>query len=98
MQAAQIEAQTNGSLPALAQYVKSKDQVVESMLGGVYTADNLEQALALRSQLCTTECIVTPKGALVGSNWLIALDLRFKFLNHSSRFHHARLGIISSYW
>ena len=69
VQAAQIEAQTNGSLPALAQYVKSKDQVVESMLGGVYTADNLEQALTLRSQLCTTECLVTPKGALVGSNW-----------------------------
>ena len=69
VQAAQIEAQTNGSLPFLAQYVKSKDHVVESMLGGVYAVDDLEQALALRSRLHTTESIVTPQGALVGPNW-----------------------------
>ncbi len=69
VQAAQIKADRNGLLPVLAQYVKSKDQVVESLLGNVYTAVDLEQALAARFQLRSTECIVTAQGALVGPNW-----------------------------
>ncbi len=69
VQVAQNKVQTNGTLPVLTQYVKSKDQVVESMLGCVYTADSLEHALGLRSQLSSTECIVTAQGALVGPNW-----------------------------
>ncbi|MDE0309542.1 MAG: chromosome segregation protein SMC [Acidiferrobacterales bacterium] len=69
VEAAKDMVHPDGAAPLLVRHVKSKDQVVESMLGGVYAADSLEHALAIRSHLSPTECIVTPQGALIGSNW-----------------------------
>ena len=59
----------NGKLPALAAYVESRDHVVENMIGGVYTAESLDRALAVRHSLHGSECAVTPEGAVIGANW-----------------------------
>ena len=69
VQGSSIDSETNGSLTTLAQYVESEDQMVESMLGGVYVVDDLEQGLSRRSKLSSNECIVTPQGAIIGANW-----------------------------
>lgn len=57
------------ALTPLAQFVESQGQMVESMLGGVYVAGDIQQGLACRSELGPNECIVTPHGAIVGLNW-----------------------------
>jgi len=41
-----------------------------SLLKGVLTADNLQQALSMRGQLSDTESVVTPEGIWLGKNWL----------------------------
>lgn len=43
---------------------------VESLLSGVYVADDLAQALALRERLAAHESVVTPQGIWVGRHWL----------------------------
>jgi chromosome segregation protein len=43
---------------------------VESLLGGVYVATDLNAALALRGQLGAHESVVTPDGVWIGRNWL----------------------------
>jgi chromosome segregation protein len=40
------------------------------LLDGIYIADSLEQALAIRGELTARESIVTRAGAWVGRNWL----------------------------
>src|SRR3970282_2088565 len=40
------------------------------LLDGIYIADSLEQALAVRGDLTARESIVTHAGAWVGRNWL----------------------------
>ncbi|MCF6211642.1 MAG: chromosome segregation protein SMC [Gammaproteobacteria bacterium] len=40
------------------------------MLAGVYTADDLQQALALRPQLAAHESVITRDGVWLGPNWL----------------------------
>ncbi len=46
------------------------DWAVESLLAGVYIADNLAQALQLRPQLAPYESIITAQGVWLGPNWL----------------------------
>lgn len=41
-----------------------------SLLAGIHAADDLNQALALRSQLAAGESVVTREGIWLGSNWL----------------------------
>ena len=41
-----------------------------SFLSGIYAADSLEQALALRSQIKPTESIITRDGIWLGRDWL----------------------------
>ena len=41
-----------------------------SLLGGVYIADHVEQAMALRRQLKAHESIITPEGVWLGPDWL----------------------------
>ncbi len=48
----------------------SGDSHVHSLLAGVYIADSLSEALALRSQLQSYESVVTPEGLWLGANWL----------------------------
>lgn len=47
---------------------------LRGLLAGVYVANSLEQALALRSQLAAHESVITQEGIWVGSNWLSRLQ------------------------
>jgi len=62
-------AASNNIAPALSQFVTS-DWSLNSLLAGVYTAENVEQALSLRSSLASHESIVTADGVWIGPNWL----------------------------
>jgi len=48
----------------------SGDADVKALLNGVFIADDLPQALALRPQLRTNESVITPDGIWIGANWL----------------------------
>ncbi len=43
---------------------------LDSLLGGVYAADSLPQALDLRTRLAPHESIITPQGIWIGQGWL----------------------------
>ncbi len=43
---------------------------LDSLLGGVYVAETLSEALALRAQLAAEESVVTRDGIWLGRNWL----------------------------
>jgi len=43
---------------------------VNSLLGGVYGAEDLNAALALRNQLAANESVITKEGIWLGPNWL----------------------------
>src|SRR5690606_4856217 len=43
---------------------------LEDLLGSVYLAEGLDQALALRPQLAAGESVVTKEGIWLGPNWL----------------------------
>jgi len=62
-------AASNNIAPALSEFVTS-DWSLNSLLAGVYTAETVEQALALRSSLASHESVVTADGVWVGPNWL----------------------------
>ncbi len=55
--------------PTLLQHSKASADLAP-LLAGVYVSPDLAQALALRSELAVHESIVTPRGAIVGRNWL----------------------------
>jgi chromosome segregation protein len=44
--------------------------VLDSLLGGVFVADDLDAALALRPRLAPGESVVTPNGTWLGPDWL----------------------------
>jgi len=61
---------SRGSLATpLLQYVDGP-WPLDSMLGGVYAVDSLEQALALRYQLGPRESVITRDGVWLGRDWL----------------------------
>jgi len=61
---------TRGSLATpLLHYVQAS-WPLDSLLGGVYGVDSLEQALALRYQLGAQESVVTRDGVWLGRDWL----------------------------
>jgi chromosome segregation protein len=43
---------------------------IDSLLAGVYCANDLHSALAMRSQLSVNESVITPDGIWMGSSWL----------------------------
>ena len=49
---------------------KVDGSLADGLLAGIYIADNLETALALRSQLAAHESVVTADGVWIGPNWL----------------------------
>lgn len=53
----------------LASKVETGDQA-KTLLAGIYTADDLSSALALRSQLAAHESVITAEGLWLGANWL----------------------------
>ncbi|MCK5092134.1 MAG: chromosome segregation protein SMC, partial [Gammaproteobacteria bacterium] len=53
----------------LQKYVRAPWSM-DSLLSGVYCADNLVQALEMRGSLTSNESVVTPDGIWVGNGWL----------------------------
>ncbi len=67
-----VAGASNGTKPggnSLVRFVRSPDRIAESLLGGVYTAESVSAAMAMREQLGSHECVVTTDGAMVGVNW-----------------------------
>ena len=60
---------SNASLTPLTSKVQAPWPLA-GVLGGVYAADTLDQALRQRSQLGARESIVTPDGVWIGAAWL----------------------------
>ncbi|MFM1896542.1 MAG: hypothetical protein RLZZ385_1616 [Pseudomonadota bacterium] len=60
----------NAGKAALLADKLSADFDVSSLLPGIYAADSLEHALALRGSLSALESVVTRQGIWLGSNWL----------------------------
>ncbi len=54
---------------SLCERVKS-DWNSAALLAGIYTADNLEQALSIRAQLSAAESVVTKQGVWLGKSWI----------------------------
>ncbi len=59
----------NADLVPLLSKVKA-DWALDGLLGGVYVADSLGQALSLRGRLQPQESIVTPEGIWLAGSWL----------------------------
>ncbi|SHG03825.1 condensin subunit Smc [Microbulbifer donghaiensis] len=66
---ASVTAPSAGSLPKLADVVEGP-QSLAGILAGIYTAEDLNGALAQRAQLQAHESIVTRDGLWLGPNWL----------------------------
>ena len=66
---ANVAAASVGSLPKLADVVEGP-QSLAGVLSGIYTAEDLNAALANRAQLQAHESIVTKDGLWLGPNWL----------------------------
>jgi chromosome segregation protein len=63
-------SQQQGDLaPSLVGKIHS-DWSLGSLLSGIYVAETLEAALALRPRLAAHESVITPEGEWVGTNWL----------------------------
>lgn len=52
----------------------SGDKRVQTLLAGIYVADNLDQALLRQSQLQANESIVTQDGIWLGPNWIRRME------------------------
>jgi chromosome segregation protein len=66
---AHVSQSTQTNATPLASKVSS-DLNLDGMLVGVYVADSLQDALALRSQLAANESVVTPEGIWLSQSWL----------------------------
>lgn len=54
----------------LADKVETEDPIVSGLLSGVYVADSLARAMALRPGLSDHECVVCRSGEVVGNKWM----------------------------
>ena len=61
---------TAGELPTLAALAHTEAGPIGALLGGVFAADTLEEALAQRRHLRPGESIVTRDGVWLGPDWL----------------------------
>jgi chromosome segregation protein len=65
-----VRSSSGGAMgPLLSEKVRAP-WPLESLLGGVYIADSIEQALALRDRLQPHESVVTRGGVWIGPDWL----------------------------
>lgn len=70
----QVTAQAGTKAPRLADQV-SADWDLNGLLQGIYVAEDLNEALALRSRLSAEESVITRTGIWLGAQWLrIARD------------------------
>jgi chromosome segregation protein len=67
--ASRAQARSGGAGEPLSEKVKA-DVDVQNLLAGIYTADSLQQALAMRGKLAAGESVITAEGIWIGSNWL----------------------------
>jgi chromosome segregation protein len=62
---------TRGARPAVALSSRVRgSSVVDELLAGVLTAENLDDALARRGMLAPGESLITPEGIWIGRHWL----------------------------
>jgi len=66
---APVSLESRSLATALAEKISGSEQV-NSLLAGVFVAENLAEALALRGQLAAHESVVTTEGLWIGPNWL----------------------------
>jgi len=59
--------------PTLLEKVAGNSQL-QALLSGIFVANTLDAALALRHQLAAHESVITQEGIWVGSNWLLRLQ------------------------
>jgi len=71
---ARIEGEVFGELPSLASLVSSRGLKLGSVLHGVYAAESMEVALAMRDSLGPGESVITRQGFWVGSDWVRMLS------------------------
>jgi len=67
--ASQSQSAASAELVPLTSKVSSDWDITE-LLGGIYVADNLDQAISLRGHLSRQESIITADGIWLGANWL----------------------------
>ncbi len=61
--------QSRTQIIALGDKVRSS-QALDSLLGGIFVADDLAQAMAIRTQLQAHESVITAEGVWLGPDWL----------------------------
>ena len=66
-------ARSSRSWPTLADKLRA-DADLAPLLSGVYVAETLADAMAMRSELAPHESVVTRAGAWVGKNWIAVTD------------------------
>ncbi len=64
-------ARSKPGLRPLLDVFEEGASLVASVLDGIYTADSLDAAWALRSKLAADESVVTPSGIWLGPHWLL---------------------------
>ena len=69
VEATKHEFEPHKILPTILSVIQHCDNL-PSWLSSIYIADNLSEALRLKSQLQASESIVTREGCWVGNNWL----------------------------
>ncbi len=57
-------------LPLLSNYIEGTTELIKPVLSGVFTAENLPEALSKRQYLTLQQSIITKDGLWVGPNWL----------------------------
>ena len=66
----QVRCVSNERLTPLTQYVTCPNAMLDGWLFGIFAANSLDDAINARPDLKSGEVIVTPQGALIGSNWM----------------------------
>ncbi len=56
--------------PKLADFVTSESAYLTSLLGGVFVAETLADALSMRQSLYNGDKVVTQTGTIIGRNWI----------------------------
>ncbi|MEM7196089.1 MAG: chromosome segregation protein SMC [Pseudomonadota bacterium] len=63
-------SQYDDARPRLSDKVTAEGMHLGSLLGDVFIAESLEQAMTMQSGLRGRQCVVTRDGTLIGSNWI----------------------------
>ena len=67
---AMAETTNNNSLPRLIDKVRSNETAIDHIIGNVYIAENISQALTQYPSLETNESVITQTGIWIGNGWV----------------------------